>query len=207
MNTDYSWFTQPALRNRGSTNSNPNQLSLIDSLASWYQGQVAEQQQALETLSNWFNKPAQNTRGMSAQEAIQQYYPMSIQNGNAVAGTPIQEQANSIVNGNFIPPTETSPFKDSSLPDAQINTLLHQSIPTINKESKTNILGEQIPIQNLDSGVGYVNGKLFDSNKNSFSGMFDGYSKERDAAIDPKTGKIDRNSEFYKRNKKIMENL
>lgn len=176
MANNYSWFTQPALRNRGSTNSNPNQLSILDS------------------LSKWFNEPAQNNRGMSTQEAIQQYNPSSIQNSP-------------IVNDNLIPLIQTSPYKDTNLPDAQIQALLHQTQTIPLEQPKTNILGEQVPMQNLDSGVGYVNGKLFDSNKNSFSRMFDGYSKERDAAIDPKTGKIDRNSNFYKRNKQAMENL
>ena len=189
MNTNYSWFTQPAARNRGFSKPNPEEISLIDS------------------LSSWFNKPAQNNRGMSTQEAIQQYNPPSIQNGKFVQGTPIQEQASSAVNNENIPSIQTSPFKDPSLVDAQLNALFRQTQPTTTKQSKTNILGERVPMQNLDSGVGYVNGKLLDSNKTSFSGLFDGYSKERDTAIDTKTGRIDRNSEFYKRNKKAMSNL
>lgn len=122
------------------------------------------------------------------------------------------EQAGSITNGKYVPPVQTTPFKDNSFMDKQESNILsnwqgQQTQPTVFKQPKTNILGEQVPMQNLDSGVGYVNGKLFNSNKQNTQDMFAGYSKERDAAINSNTGRIDKNSDFYKRNKQAMENL
>lgn len=171
--------------------------NMMDSLAS-YQGQMykSPEQQALESRAN--SQIPMIKEGLLSNIGFRNIPKPEEQ---------VQEQAGSIANGKYVPPVQTSPFKDAGLPDAQIQALLHQIQPTISEQSKTNILGEQVPIQNLDSGVGYVNGKLFDSNKQSPQGMFTGYSKERDAAIDPNTGRLNKNSEFYKRNKKAMENL
>lgn len=186
-------------------------------------GQISLENQMpdFETIKNWFLTPVQNNRGMSTQEAIQQYNPPSIQNGKLVVGTPmegsspqLQSQVANAFGGvaqmnldNQQLQNTNDPFSSQALkqlPQQEIAKKLFIN-PQV-EQPKTNILGEQVPIQNLDSGVGYVNGKLFDSNKQSTQGMFAGYSKERDAAID-KYGKVDKNSEFYKRNKKAMENL
>lgn len=131
----------------------------------------------------------------------EQYNPPPNQNGKLG-----EDQAGLIANSTNVPPVQTSPFKDAGLPDAQIQALLQQTQPTVTEQPKTNILGEQVPMNQLPKGIGYVNGKLFDSNKQSTQGMFAGYSKERDAALD-KYGKVDKNSEFYKRNKQAMSNL
>lgn len=144
------------------------------------------------------------------QEIIKQYNSPSIQPGSY---TP-----QSINMGNIlgeVKPSDVYKSPEYSLTQNKVNsydkvlptqeTLRQQPIENLLK-TKTNILGEQIPMHLLPKGVGYVNGKLFDSTKDNIQGMFTGYSKERDAALDS-YGKVDKNSEFYKRNKKAMENL
>jgi len=203
MDTNYSWFTQPSTRNRGSSKPNPDEISLIDS------------------LSSWFLNPAQNNRGMSTQEANQQYNPPSIQNGKLVAGTPmegsipqLQPQIANAFDGvaqmnldHQQLQNTNDPFSSQALKQLSQQEITQRLFPNSQTQQlKTNILGEQIPMNQLPKGSGYVNGKLFDSNKQSPQGMFTGYSKERDASLDS-YGKVDKNSDFYKRNKKAMENL
>lgn len=100
-------------------------------------------------------------------------------------------------------------FKQPELGNIQASkdyTVPTQVVP--NKQPKTNILGE--PTQKTFGGVTVtkdVNGNPVISNtSNPYEGMFTGISKERDAALN-QYGKVDKNSEWYKRNKQVMENL
>lgn len=149
------------------------------------------------------------------------YNPPSIPNGKLITGTSMEgysPQLKSQVANAFDGVAQmnldnqqlqniNNPFSTQALKQLQQQEIGKKVFTNTQVDQpKTNILGEQIPIDQLPKGVGYVNGKLFDSNKQSTQGMFNGYSKERDAALDS-YGKVDKNSEFYKRNKKAMENL
>jgi len=103
--------------------------------------------------------------------------------------------------------SQTSPFKDSSLVDQQESNILSgYTQPTVvgsntPQQPNKNILGEQ-PTQKTYGGVSVakdINGNPVISNTtNPYEGMFTGMSKERDAAL--VNGKVDKNSDFYKRN-------
>jgi len=184
-------FNNPVANSTGMYNPNKKFTNKnVDNLTALQQYKMSKQQPNFDPFkTNITESYAQN---IIPEQAIidQQENDLAYNQIHTLNNTPTQQQVTNQKLQSFIP-----------------QIVVPQTIENLPKtQSKTNILGEQISMDQLPKGVGYVNGKLFDSNKQSTQGMFNGYSKERDAALDS-YGKVDKNSEFYKRNKKAMENL
>jgi len=129
-------------------------------------------------------------------------YNDSTQQIGSVIPTQIPTSATSPVN-------QTSPFKNTGLPNAEINSLLQQRQPTQNMSSveqpKTNVLGEPIQATGVE-GVQVqqgANGVPMYSKTGTVpntSGIkYDDMSPGRTTI----NGKVDRNSEWFKRNDAI----
>lgn len=182
-------FNNPVANSIGMYNPNKKFTNKnVDNLTALQQYKMSKQQPNFDPFKT--NTTESYTQNIIPEQAIidQQENDLAYNQIHTLNNTPTQQQVTNEKLQSFIP-----------------QKVVPQTVENLLK-TKTNILGEQIAMDQLPKGVGYVNGKLFDSNKQSTQGMFNGYSKERDAALDS-YGKVDKNSEFYKRNKKAMENL
>jgi len=149
--------------------------------------------------------------------------PPSIQNGKLVAGTPMEESSpqlqSQVANAfggvaqmnldNQQLQNTNDPFSSQALKQLPQQEIVQKLFinPQV-EQPKTNILGE--PTGKTFGGVSISKdakgNPVISNTTNPYEGMFTGISKERDAAIDPNTGKVDKNSDFYKRNAIALHN-